>query len=69
MQQMGFYRVNYDQDNWQNLTAYLKGNNWTASFGYIVPLLEMIMDISFQLLSALDRAGLIDDAFALSRYQ
>eukprot|EP00731_Ephydatia_muelleri_P032135 Em0023g642a len=47
VQQMGFYRVNYDQDNWQNLTAYLKGKDWT-------------------LLSALDRAGLIDDAFALS---
>eukprot|EP00731_Ephydatia_muelleri_P032127 Em0023g634a len=48
VQQMGFYRVNYDQDNWQNLTAYLKGKDWT-------------------LLSAVDRAGLLDDAFALSR--
>ena len=32
VQQMGFYRVNYDQANWESLTAYLKAGNWPVGF-------------------------------------
>ena len=32
LQQMGFYRVNYDVDNWNSLIAYLKAGDWTVGY-------------------------------------
>jgi aminopeptidase N len=49
--QKGFYRVNYDIDNWQKIINHL-----------MIP-----PDTRPQILSALDRAGLLEDVFALSR--
>jgi len=45
--QTGFYRVNYDQKNWNRLTNQLSSNH--------------------KVFAAVDRSGLIDDAFNLAR--
>ncbi|XP_003386159.1 PREDICTED: glutamyl aminopeptidase-like isoform X1 [Amphimedon queenslandica] len=48
--QTGFYRVNYDVGNWQSITAHLMTPPNNRP----------------QILSAVDRAGLLEDAFSLS---
>jgi aminopeptidase N len=50
VKQNGFYRVNYDTDNWQKIIDHLMIPPQTRP----------------QILSAVDRAGLLEDAFALS---
>ncbi|XP_015605963.1 aminopeptidase N [Cephus cinctus] len=48
LQQIGYYRVNYDETNWCMLIEYLKS-------------------VNFEKIPAINRAGLLDDAFNLAR--
>lgn len=74
----GYYRVNYDPENWERLLAQLGSEPQVKRAGLLLLLvlvlvlvlcspLKWLPPVAVQLVPLLNRAQLLDDAFSLAR--